>query len=184
LLLSLGLALGALELFVPSGGVLAFLSVGAMAGAVVMGFMQGPFVGILLLVIVIAGVPIAIAMAIRWWPKTPFGRRVLLEAQRSEDVLPDNPRWRDLKTLVGRVGRAKTPMLPSGAIVVDGRTVDAFSDGMPIEPGQKVTVVEVRGTQVLVRPVEEDAPVPEVKESPLSRPIDEVAADPFVQPFD
>ena len=54
--------------------------------------------------------------------------------------------------LQGRVGVAKTKMLPSGAIIIDGTAYDAISDGMPIDPGEPVRVISVRANRVLVRP--------------------------------
>ena len=66
-------------------------------------------------------------------------------APTSEDVLPDDPEKERLKGLIGRTGRAKSKMLLSGVITIDGRTVDAVSESMPVEVGQTVRVVQVRG---------------------------------------
>ena len=73
---------------------------------------------------------------------------------------------------------AASTTLVSGAITIDGRTVDAYSEGMPIETGQKVIVVEVHGTQVVGQPVDEEIPSPDGGEG-LARPIDSVVPDPF-----
>jgi hypothetical protein len=72
-------------------------------------------------------------------------------------------------------------MLPAGAIILDGRTVDAVSEGMPIEAGQMVRVVEVRANRVVVRPLDDEIPSASA-EDPLRRPIDSVAPDPFHEP--
>jgi membrane-bound serine protease (ClpP class) len=117
----------------------------------------------------------------RVWPQTPIGRRILLRALSSGDVLPDSPKQRMLKELVGQIGVAKSKMLPSGAITIDGRTIDAYSEGMPIEAGQKVMVIEVRGLRVVVQPVEDEAPS-RGGDDELSRPIDSVVPDPFGDP--
>ena len=96
-------------------------------------------------------------------------------------MLPDDDARRRLKGLVGRVGRAKCQMLPGGVIAVDGRTVDAVSEGVPIEIGQAVRVLRVQANRVVVRAVEEgesDVPPP-AAENVLERPIDSIAADPF-----
>jgi membrane-bound ClpP family serine protease len=85
---------------------------------------------------------------------------------------------------VGKIGQAKSMMLPSGAVLVEGRTIDAVSEGMPIEPGQVVRVIEVRGTRVIVRPVEHgEEQQPRSAEDPLSRPIDTLGIDPFDDPL-
>ena len=72
-------------------------------------------------------------------------------------------------------------MLPGGAITIAGRTVDAVSEGMPIEAGQAVRVIEVRANRVVVRPLEEETPTESARD-PLERPIDSVAPDPFEEP--
>ena len=177
-LILVGLSLAAMELFIPSGGALAFLSVSALGGAIVLGFMQGNAVGLAMLVVVMVGLPVSAMMLLRVWPHTPIGRRILLRVQSSEDVLPDSPKQRRLKDLVGQVGVAKSQMLPSGAITIDGRTIDAYSEGMPIEKDQRVVVVAVHGTQVVVQPVYDDTH-PTEGDSELSRPIDLVGPDPF-----
>ena len=64
----------------------------------------------------------------------------------------------------------------------EGRTIDAVSDGMPIEPGQPVRVLEVHGRRVTVRQVPEEAAaqVPAAKgEDVLAQTIDKLGLDPF-----
>jgi membrane-bound ClpP family serine protease len=178
LLLALGVGLAILEIFFPSAGILGFLSACSVLGAIIMGFRQGPVAGIVILVVAIAGMPTMVILAFKWWPRTAIGRRVLLMVPDSEDVLPDDPKKRRLKGLIGQVGRAKSKMLPSGVIVVDGRTIDAVSEGMPIEAGQSVRVLKVRGNRVVVRILEEEPPS-ESDEDALRRPIESVAPDPF-----
>jgi membrane-bound serine protease (ClpP class) len=89
---------------------------------------------------------------------------IILETPQSEDeVLPDTPQHRQLKDLIGKRGVAKTKMLPSGAIVIEGRVYDAFSEGMAIEPGQPVRVTAIRTNRVAV--VLDDAPPDRLAES-------------------
>lgn len=181
LLLVVGLALAVLEVFIPSGGILGFLAICSILGAIVVAFTESPGIGLAVLAAGIFGLPLVVVLALRWWPRTPVGRRVLLTVPDSADVLPDSQKRRELKQLVGRVGRAKSKMLPSGAVSIDGRTIDAVSEGTPIEPGQKVRVIEVHGMEVVVRPVEDDTPTSS-EPDPLDRPIDSVVPDPFEEP--
>ena len=59
----------------------------------------------------------------------------------------------------------------TGAIVIEGRTREAVSQGMEIDPGQRVLVVEVKSNRVVVRPAEADErPVDDDAEDLLSRP--------------
>jgi membrane-bound ClpP family serine protease len=181
LLLMLGIGLAVMEVFFTSAGILAVLSAMSLLAAVVMGFYQGPLAGALILVGVVVGLPVVIVLAFQYWPKTAMGRRVLLMAPNSEDVLPDDPDKEMLKGLIGRTGRAKSKLLLSGVITIDGRTVDAVSESMPVEVGQTVRVVQVRGLRVVVRPVADDEPPTPPPTDPLRQNYD----DPFeIPPLD
>lgn len=184
LLLVVGLALAVMEVFLPSGGLIGFLSFCALVGAVIVAFMEGSLTGVAILAVSILGLPAVIVLGLRWWPYTRIGKRVLLSVPEGEEVLPDDPRRRALKGLIGKVGRARSKMLPSGAVAIDGRTVDAVSEGLPIDPGQPVQVVAVHGAEVIVRPVDEQTmheanrPADDV----LAQPIESVLPDPFDEP--
>jgi membrane-bound ClpP family serine protease len=178
LLLALGTGLAVSEVFFPSAGILGFLSAVSLVAAVVMGFYQGSLAGVLVLVAVIVGLPVVIVLALQYWPKTAMGKRILLIGPRSEDVLPADPDKKRLKSLIGHTGRAKSKLLLSGVITIDGRTVDAVSESMPIEVGQTVQVIQVRGLRVVVRPVTEGEPVAPPPSDPLRQNYD----DPFDLP--
>ena len=105
-----------------------------------------------------------------------------MDAPRAEDVLPDDHLRRQLKGLIGRLGRAKCRMLPSGVVAVDGQTLDAMSEGMVIEAGQTVRVIKVESNRLVVCAVDEEIPTP-AAENPLERPIDTIADDPFGEPL-
>lgn len=185
-LLLLGLALVVLEAFIPSGGILGALAVLSVVSSVVLAFYSGPATGMFFLVTAIVAVPALLAMVFNWWPNTPIGRRLLLTVPDEDEVKPNDPQREILKALVGKVGVAKSVMLPSGPVLIQGRTIDALSEGVAIESGQHVEVVEVRGVRVVVRAT--NAPVSEMprpksssseEEEDLSQPIDSLGIDPF-----
>ncbi len=182
LLLLLGMVLVLMEVFVPSAGILGFLSVTSILAGIGLAFYNGGLtIGFGFLFGTAIVLPIVLATAFRWFPETPIGRRLLPSLPTSEDVLPDNEERRVLRGLVGKVGQAKSPMLPSGAIVVEGRVINAVSEGQPIEPGTDVRVIEVRGARVVVRPLEAGEsptpPKPQQADDLLSRPIDSFGLD-------
>ena len=177
LLLVLGAGLAVLEIFFPSGSILAFLSACSIIAAVVMGFLQGPVTGFLIILGAMIGLPAVIVLGFIYWPKTRMGRRILLMAPSSEDVLPVDPEKDRLKGLIGRQGRSKSKLLLSGVVVIDGEKVDAVSESMPIEVDQPIIVVRVRGHRVVVRPLDQE-PSPEPPADPLERTYD----DPFEFP--
>jgi membrane-bound ClpP family serine protease len=181
LLLLLGLILVCVEVFVPSGGILGFLSIAALISGIILAFYHsGPQIGFLFLAIAAVTVPTALVLAFRWWPKTPMGRRLLLDVPTSAEVLPDSPQRRALRQLVGKHGVAKSVMLPSGAVTIDGQTFDALSEGIPIEAGQRIKVIEVRGNRVVVRPADDQ---PQSSDDVLSQPIESLGLDSLEDPL-
>jgi membrane-bound ClpP family serine protease len=181
LLLLLGLLLVLAEVFVPSGGVLGLLSITSLVASICLAFYhRGIEVGLIFLSVTAVLVPTVLVLAFRYWPQTPMGRRLLLDVPRGEEQLPDTPQRRALRQMVGKLGVAKTVMLPSGAVTVDGQTIDALSEGMPIEAGQRVRVIEVRGNRVVVRPTDDE---PATGDDVLSQPIESLGLDSLEDPL-
>jgi membrane-bound ClpP family serine protease len=152
LLLALGLVFLVLEFFIPSGGALATVCALSFLAAIVVGFVAGPWPGAIVLLIVCFIVPTATTATVRWWPDTPIGKLMLIQRPRTADeVLPETLAYRGLKELIGRRGKSKGLMVPSGTVVIDGKTYDAVSEGLPIEPQQPVVVVSVSTQRLVVR---------------------------------
>ena len=59
--------------------------------------------------------------------------------------------------LIGTVGRARTPLAPSGMVFVDGALWEAVSDVEPVHPGEQVEVLAIDGLRLHVRPLLPDA---------------------------
>ena len=153
ILLAVGLLVMVLEVFVPSGGILGFVSVVAILAAVVMAFVeQGPAIGMLFLTAAVVSVPGVLIMAFRWFPRTPLGRRVLPPPPDASEVLPESPLRKRARGMVGRSGRVVCEMLPWGSVEIDGTTLEAVSETGPIALGTIVEAVGVQGMGVVVRP--------------------------------
>lgn len=185
---AIGILFLVLDFFIPSGGVLAVMSAIAILLGIVMGFLSGPSVGVSLLVGAGVIIPTFIAVAIKFWPQTPLGRLILIQTpENPDDVLPDDELTRSLKNLIGRHGRAKCVMLPSGIVEIDHRNYDAVSEGLPIEAGQTVEVIAVRTNRIVVRLVEAGAEEPQSgpksETDILSRPIESLGLDPLHDPL-
>ena len=151
-LLLVGLAVMALEVFVPSGGVLGFLSLLAIVAAVVMAFMeQGAAFGLAVLGVAFAAVPAVLGLAFRWFPETPLGRRVIPPPPTPEEVMPAADRRQRLRALVGRSGHAASELLPWGSIELAGERFEAVSETGPVAVGGAVEVVAVQGGGLVVR---------------------------------
>lgn len=175
-LVVVGLVTLALEVFVPSGGVLGFLSVVALVAGVALAFVeQGPWFGTAVLAITCLAVPLVLAVAFRVFPETPLGRRVLPPPPRPEEVMPDADRRAALRGLVGRRGLATSELLPWGDVEIDGVGHEAVSEAGPIARGGAVEVVGTQATALVVRIAMESParPLPEPRATAVPRDLEE-----------
>ncbi len=184
-LLLVGLLLIFLEVFIPSGGILSVLAAAAVVASVAVAFSEGTMAGALMLVGATLLVPVVVAMAIRWWPHTPIGRLILIKRPESEDeVLPDTEEYHLRDRMIGKVGVAKTHLLPSGDVKIDERVYDAVSIGTAIDKGQKVKVVDVNTQRLVVRLLTNaEGAQEETADDVLSTPLDSLGIDPFEDPL-
>jgi membrane-bound ClpP family serine protease len=153
-LLLVGLAVMVAEVFIPSGGVLGFLSVVALGAAIVTAFLEGgPAFGLAVVGVAFVAVPAVLALAFRWFPDTPLGRRVLPPPPVPDEVLPDVAFRRRLRDCVGRTGRVTSEMVPWGRVRIDDLDVDALSESGPIADGEMVEVARAEGAALVVRAI-------------------------------
>jgi membrane-bound serine protease (ClpP class) len=180
ILLLAGCALVALEVFIPSGGIIGTLSAACFIASIIIAFNQNAVTGLAFAAITVAAVPAVLALAFKYWPQTSMGKAFLGELPTDAEVLPEEVR----RALIGRVGVARSKMLPSGAVEIDGQMVDAISQGQAIEPGTYVTVMEVRANRVVVRPAGKDErPTLANPKDILSRPIEELGIESLDNPL-
>ena len=154
----LGIAVLVAEVFVPSGGVLGFVSLAAFVSSIAMAYGEfGAGVGTVLLGITVLLVPVVLGAAFRVFPETSLGKRVLPPPPEREDVLPDIDSRRKARGLVGQGGRAETDLLPWGRVEVAGQSFEGMSDSGPIDRGAEIDVVGAEGARLVVRSREQRA---------------------------
>lgn len=158
ILLFAGLAILVLEVFVPSGGVLSVVTTLVLILSAICAYLAWyesyparwwTYCAMLVLLI-----PSTLGGAFYVLPKTSVGKKVLLEAPDLAEVEPFAEETARLQRLVGRRGRTLTLLNPGGLVLVEGERLHAFSEGLLLEPQTEIEVLEIRGTRVLVRPVE------------------------------
>lgn len=183
-LLAFGLLIVLIEMFVPSGGVLAFIAATSVISSIVMAFRHSANAGLGFMAIAVFGTPILMAIGFKFWPSTPLGRRILLDVPTGDDAVPDADLRKQRHVLIGKFGKAKAEMLPGGPVLVDGKIYDAVSEGDAVDDGTLVKVVDVRGTRLVVRPTTDAPPtVTGDPNDPLNRPIESLGLDPFEGPL-
>ena len=185
LLLMLGVALIVLELFVPSGGLLSVMAALAIVASIVVAFAEGLVAGTLALLFATIVVPAVVAAAIKWWPHTPVGRLMLIKRPASADeVLPEPQPYQVRECMVGKCGVAKSELLLSGDVLIEGRVYDSVSNGMPITAGQPVKVVDVNMRRIVVRPMTEaEIAAQRERSDVLATPLDRLGIEPFDDPL-
>ncbi len=155
-LLAAALLLVVIEVFVPSGGVIAFIAIGAAVAGVVCLFRVSTTWGLIGLLCLVFGGPSVFGFALKVWPHTPIGRRMLGEKTpeqvESERQAAQEERDR-LAALVGAEGIVLTDLRPIGVVEIDGRRYDALSEESLIRAGRRVRVTVAEPNQVKVRSV-------------------------------
>lgn len=171
-LLIVGLAILGAEIFVPSGGLLGVITFLSLVVSLIFAYrawgLSHPNLFAAYCVMLFMLVPTVIGLGFYVLPKTSFGKRVLLEAPTHDQVTPYLAESQHLENLVGRFGTTLTMLNPSGLVSVAGERLQASSEGLSIESGASVEVIDVRGRALIVR---------------LGKP-QEVAAEDFSEQFD
>jgi hypothetical protein len=79
-----------------------------------------------------------------------MGHRILLQPEEDPALQP-NTELIALKQLIGKQGVARSKMMLSGQIEIDGKRINAISESEPIETGDAIIVTIVDGINILVR---------------------------------
>ena len=95
---------------------------------------------------------VASLVILRFLPRLPFGRRLILEAglgagHKYGSAPESDRRW------LGKRGRASSSLRPAGIAEIEGERVDVVSEGELIDAGQFVEVTRVDGNRIVVRRV-------------------------------
>jgi membrane-bound serine protease (ClpP class) len=150
-------------LVIPGFGVAGVLGIAAIVASLVLSLVGPGFTTAVVLaaagrvVISLAFALVASLVLLRFLPRLPFGRRLILSrgmaaADGYASAPESDAQW------LGKTGRASSPLRPAGIADIEGRRVDVVSDGDHIDAGQLVKVVQVDGNRVVVRRLPEHPP--------------------------
>ncbi|GGN96778.1 NfeD family protein [Saccharibacillus kuerlensis] len=148
LMFAAGIILMALEIFVPSFGILGLLGAGSLIGGVVMAaWATGHALQTLGIAFILAAVAVGIVVLV-------FKERGVWNRFILKDSLTSEAGYNSAVTrheLVGRDAVALTPLRPSGTVLVDGERIDVVSEGGFIERDKVVVIVKTEGGRVVVQ---------------------------------
>jgi membrane-bound serine protease (ClpP class) len=157
LLVISGVVLLGLEMFViPGFGIAGVLGIAALLSGLSLSLIGGgatwdfilKAVGRVIFSLLLA--VIGSLILLRFLPRLPFGKRLILETGLAAGEGYASPPETDRRWL-GKQGIAISPLRPSGVADVDGERVDVVSDGEFIEPGAGIVVSRVDGNRIVVR---------------------------------
>lgn len=187
LLMVVGFALIVAEVFIPSGGLILILCVIAFVASIWSAYQawwgSGPIYFWIYIASLVILIPGSVIGAFRFLERSSVGDKMLLGAPRLEDVTPYQQEIQRLNALIGRQGFAVTLMAPGGMVSVEGERLHAVSEGTFVEQGTPVEVIGLRGTRVVVRPIEA-RDVPPGKAEETRTVAQSESAGPDERPFD
>ncbi len=155
-LLIAGLGILVMEVFLPSGGVLAIVTTVMLLSSVLCAyaawFQRAPFFFWGFVGLEVLAVPTSLGSALYILPQTKAGRRALLQAPELATLEPFQQETSRLRNLIGQFGSTASLLNPGGLVQVHGERLHACSEGQIIEPRTSVEIIDVRGTRIVVRP--------------------------------
>ncbi len=154
ILLTLGLILCIIEMFVPGFGAFGISGIVCLIGGIVAKMLYGGTVTQMFALIVIFAIILLIMFGIAVWS----AKRGLISRSPmvlKETALPENYAEADksLQKLKGKEGLTVTICRPFGTIQIDDKFYDASSVDEYLEKGTLVKVVEVEGDQIYIQKV-------------------------------
>jgi len=157
LLVGLGLTLLGLEVFViPGFGIAGIAGLAAVLAGLTMALVgQGATIRTLANAAGRVSLSVLVSLAagmllIRYLPRLPVGRRLMLETELSAGGGYASAPERD-RNWLGQVGRTTSPLRPAGIAEIDGARIDVVSEGELIEAGTTIVVSRVDGNRIVVR---------------------------------
>lgn len=155
-LFAVAFALVVLELFIPSGGIIAITSFIVAVAGIVAFFRESQMWGFTSILFTIVATPVILHYAFKIMPHTPVGRRLILGQKTDDEVhqkaVEDQQRTEAEQSLVGAGGTALTDLRPVGSADIEGQRVEVLAEGGIISAGTPIRVTAVSGNVVKVRP--------------------------------
>lgn len=152
ILVAVGVLLLGAEIVLPTGGILVVGALLCFAVGVGTILYNGTAAEATVALVGLAvGLPASGFAAVAAWRRLSIGRAL---DSATAGTAVDMPELVRLDELRGRVGKTVTPMRPSGAVVFDGRRVDALTEGLMLDVGVWVRCVAARAGKVVVRQID------------------------------
>lgn len=140
------------EVFIPSGGLIAVTAGISACTGIVFLFIHDQMWGFIGLAATLVLGPMALTFAFKAFPHTPIGRRMIL-GTKNLDPMRVAERHNALLALLDAEGEAITDLRPVGVVRIEGKRHDALAEGPMIEAGSRIRVVVIEANQIKVRKI-------------------------------
>lgn len=167
----------AIDLMIPSGGLLIGVTACLAFAAVVFAFRHSTISGIWMLIASMGAIPIMMCLFVEVWPLTPLGRQMISKPEPSGTyVWSDAAKSVNTGSLIGAEGTVLNEMIPSGLVQIGDQTFEAFSESGPIDAGKAVRIVRLDVGRLVVTVIREKKPMdaPMSHGTGLDRPISDL----------
>lgn len=142
----IGILVIIVEVVVPTGGILAFVSTGLIGGSLYLVFTRvSTLAGVILVVVDLIVIPASVFIGFKLLARSPVSLKKSLS--REDGVQSQAP---DLEHYLHMEGVAVTDLRPSGVALIDGKRLDVVSRGEYLEKTSNVVVIAVTGNQIIV----------------------------------
>jgi membrane-bound serine protease (ClpP class) len=137
-----------LELFIPSFGILGVLGIiSLISGVILAAYDTGNALTSLGIAVLVSSV--IVTVFVRYFKhRGVWNRFILRDALKTEEGYVSH---KSRGELIGKTGRAVTPLRPAGTIVIEDERIDVVTNGEFIAAGTNVMVVQLEGIRVVVK---------------------------------
>jgi membrane-bound serine protease (ClpP class) len=144
----IGIILLIAELLLPTHGVLAFIGIGSLIGAIITSFLINVWLGLGSMATGVAIMPLIGAWLVNVWPRTRLGRQLVLPSHDNAPR-PIEP----LPVQIGQTGTTVSELRPMGTCEFAGQRIEAMSELGIIPPGKQIRVVNITNRRPTVRAI-------------------------------
>ena len=154
-LLLVGFFLLGLEIFVvPGFGVTGIGGIAAILGSIYFVFPTAEM-GLPIISIVLVTTIVGTIILLKIFGSSRLWKRIAMDY--SETVDKGYTASRGTSELMGKTGKAATPLRPAGIAEISGKRVDVVSEGGMIARGTMIEVIDVQGRRVVVKKADDEA---------------------------
>ena len=149
-LLAAALCIVIIDLFLPTGGILAITAFVVAAAGIVCLFRYDATWGVAGSLAVVIGGPALFVFGFKMMPHTPMGRKLILGADGAQNAAPAPDQ---AQSLVGHEGVVVSDLRPIGVVRIGDRKYEAMTETALVRAGSTVRVTAVEGMNLKVRAV-------------------------------